>query len=122
MKSPLRVRLSKDSNSWPLATPGIGRNSTLSIQLKTVVLAAIPIASVSTATSVKPGLLSDIRRPNRKSCTKVRMCPSSRDQADLVQSPCHLLPLHTRSHIVPASRCQGVPLFERVCNGNKWHG
>jgi hypothetical protein len=45
----------------------------VSIQLKTVVLAAMPTASVSTATSVKPGLLSDIRRPNRKSCANVRM-------------------------------------------------
>src|ERR1017187_6820413 len=113
MKSPLGVRLSKDSNSWPLATPGIGRNSTLSIQLKTVVLAAMPIASVSTATSVKPGLFSDIRRPNRKSCANVRMRPSSRDQGSVLQSRCHLLPLHTHSHIVPASQCQGVALFER---------
>src|ERR1035438_1631871 len=73
MKSPLEVRLSKDSSSWPFATPGIGRTNTVSIQLKTVVLAAIPTASVSTATSVKPGLFSDIRRANRKSCANVRM-------------------------------------------------
>src|ERR1019366_5234769 len=89
MKSPLGVRLSKDSSSWPFATPGIGRTNTLSIQLKTVVLAAMPIASVSTATSVKPGLFSDILRANRKSCANVRMRSSSRNEASVPQSRCH---------------------------------
>src|ERR1035441_7792155 len=113
MKSPLGVRLSKDSSSWPLATPGIGRNSTLSIQLKTVVLAAMPTASVSTATNVKPGLFSDIRRPNRKSCANVRMRPSSYDEGVTMQSPCHFLPLHKHCRMVPGSQGGGGALFER---------
>src|ERR1035438_1474942 len=125
MNSPLGVRLSKDNNSWPLATPGIGRNSTVSIQLKTVVLAAMPTASVSTATSVKPGLFSDIRRANRKSCINVRTgTPPLRMNHSFQQSPCHQWhkapPCASErssdvflSRMVPASQGQGGALFER---------
>src|ERR1035438_247257 len=128
MKSPLGVRLSKDSNSWPLATPGIGRNSTLSIQLKTVVLAAMPIASVSTATSVKPGLFSDIRRPNRKSCANVHMRPSSRDQGSVLQSRCHqwdkppACPSERSSDVFPLSlRTIHTPMWFRLRSVTEGH-
>src|ERR1700690_491428 len=67
------------ATSWaPSPTPGRGRSSTESIQLKTVVLAAMPSARVRTATMVNAGLPFRIRMPYRRSCQRVRMTFSAR--------------------------------------------
>ena len=49
------------------AAPGIGSNRVELIQLKIVLFAPIPSASVITATAVKPGFFASIRKPKRAS-------------------------------------------------------
>jgi hypothetical protein len=46
---------------------GAGRSSTALMTLKIAVFAPMPSASVSTATAVKPGFLSNCRQANRRS-------------------------------------------------------
>ena len=50
-------------NTPPARATGIGLSSSASAMLKTAVFAPMPIASDSTATSVKPGLLASMRQP-----------------------------------------------------------
>ncbi len=49
--------------NWSGSLTGSDRSNSLSVTLKIAVFAPTPSASVSTATSVKPGLLSNIRMP-----------------------------------------------------------
>jgi hypothetical protein len=64
-----RARLSAMRRSG--SRNGSGRRSIAFTALKMAVLAPMPIASVSTATAVKPGVRRKARRANRRSCVVV---------------------------------------------------
>ncbi len=114
MNSPLGVRLSNDNSSCPFATPETGRTSTMSIQLKTVVLAAMPTASASTATSVNPGLLRNIRSPNRRSRATVHMRHRT---AIAMPSPTSALRIRTGYNRTEAVRTWDDPRHNRTFVG-----
>src|SRR6516225_5054113 len=71
--------------------PGRGFNKTLWIQLKMVVFAPIPRASVSTAVAVKPGDLTIMRRLKRRSCQSAskneNLCNALRSSCSKVTLP-----------------------------------
>ena len=63
LNSPVGDRVSIEANRSPALTPGKGCTRRASIHPKTVVLAAMPSASVNTVTAAKPGLLPKTLMP-----------------------------------------------------------
>src|SRR5579864_1296405 len=73
--SPGLLRVS-DTTSLGRASPGTGFSNAELIQLKIVVFAPIPRASVRTAIAAKPGLFLITRNPYLQSCNRFDICVS----------------------------------------------
>ena len=96
---------SKPTSTMRLAsTPGSGLSSTALIQLKIVVLAPMPSASVRIATAVKPGACRARRTANRTSCST----PANRRARRLPVAAASCARSSIRSRRVPASRASST--------------